>query len=473
MVFSSHIFLFVFLPLFLLVYYAVNPRLRSTVIVIGSWTFYGWWRIDFLLLYFAVTVWSYVFGQKIAAAPTREARKIWCIVGVVGSLLVLAYFKYFNFLLDSVLAVTGDDLRSADVFWTVILPIGISFFVFESISYMVDIYRRDASPARNFMDFAAFLALFPHLIAGPVMRYKDLNAQIVHRTHSWAKFSEGSVYFMLGLSKKILIADSIAPMVDTIFSHDSPTFMEAWLGVVAYTVQLYFDFSGYSDMAVGLGLMIGFRLVHNFNHPYVSRSITEFWRRWHISLSNWLRDYLYFVLGGNRKGKIRTYVNLTMTMLLGGLWHGASWNFVLWGAWHGVILAFERAIGGTAQRTPYPSLIAMPLTLLLVMIGWVLFRAPDLASAVDMYRGLLGLQGFRISPDVAWRLRSLELLVLALAVALVFMAPRMKLRHWAAELPVVPVRWATVGNAVLVGLSFAAVLKLAADSYSPFLYFQF
>jgi alginate O-acetyltransferase complex protein AlgI len=166
-------------------------------------------------------------------------------------------------------------------------------------------------------------------------------------------------------------------------------------------------------------------------------------------------------------------VNLTMTMLLGGLWHGASWNFVLWGAWHGVILAFERAIGGTAQKTPYPSLIAMPLTLLLVMIGWVLFRAPDLASAVDMYRGLLGLQGFRISPDVAWRLRSLELLVLALAVALVFMAPRMKLRHWAAELPVVPVRWATVGNAVLVGLSFAAVLKLAADSYSPFLYFQF
>src|SRR5438552_802804 len=321
MVFSSNIFLFVFLPLFLAAYYATPNRFRSWTVVIGSYVFYGWWRADFLILYLAVTVWSYYLGQLIAGAATRERAKRLCIVGVAGSLSVLLYFKYFNFFADSLLAAIGNDGRSADLLWKVILPIGVSFFVFESISYLVDIYRKDAPPARNFIDFAAFLALYPHLIAGPVMRYKDLSAQIVARTHSLDKFSEGCVWFMVGFCKKVLIADSVAPMVGIIFDKPDPTFVESWPGAIAYTIQLYFHFSGYSEMAIGLGLMIGFRLIRNFDTPYISRSITEFWRRWHISLSTWLRDYLYIVLGGNRRGTRRTYVNLIVPMLLGGLWH--------------------------------------------------------------------------------------------------------------------------------------------------------
>jgi alginate O-acetyltransferase complex protein AlgI len=472
MVFSSHIFLFVFLPLFMALYYAVPGRWRSAVIVAGSWGFYAWWRIDFLALYAVVTVWSYVFGKLIAGARTKEISLRWCTAGVVGSLLVLIYFKYFNFLADSVLALTSDGLKSQDILWTVILPIGVSFFVFESISYMVDIYRKDAEPADNFMDFAAFLALFPHLIAGPVMRYKDLNDQIRHRTHNWQKFSEGAGMLMLGLSKKVLIADSVAPIVDITFGQTTPTLAEAWLGAFAYTIQLYFDFSGYSDMAIGLGLMMGFRLINNFNHPYISSSITEFWHRWHISLSTWLRDYLYIALGGNRKGPIRTYVNLLLTMLLGGLWHGANWTFLLWGAWHGTLLALERLVT-KGKSNPYPRLLGWPLTMLFVMIGWVMFRAPNVSSAFAFYQAMLGFNDIGLSADVAWRLKTLDVLMLAVGMAVVVISPRITVRDWARMLTPGGVRLADVGAAALVCASALAVFKLAADSYSPFLYFQF
>jgi alginate O-acetyltransferase complex protein AlgI len=320
----------------------------------------------------------------------------------------------------------------------VILPIGVSFFVFESISYLVDIYRKDAPPARNFIDFAAFLALYPHLIAGPVMRYKDLSAQIVARTHSLDKFSEGCVWFMVGICKKVLIADSVAPMVGIIFDKPDPTFVESWLGAIAYTIQLYFDFSGYSEMAIGLGLMIGFRLIRNFDTPYISRSITEFWRRWHISLSTWLRDYLYIVLGGNRKGTGRTYLNLIVTMLLGGLWHGANWTFVLWGAWHGTWLAGERFLGARKRDgSIYPAALALPITLVLVVVGWVMFRAPDVTTAVGFYRGMLGLNGFGVSGELAWQLRDFDLMLLIVGVALVYLEPRLQ-KFWLEPVTAAP-----------------------------------
>lgn len=329
MVFSSETFLFLFLPIFLAVYYLTPHRFRSATILVGSYLFYGWWRFDFLALLFGTTLWTYVFGLLVDRSEGKQ-RQLFCAIGTIGCLSVLGFFKYFNFLASSLATVMGQDPSTATI-WHVILPIGVSFYVFESISYLVDVYRRESLPARNFADFASFVALFPHLVAGPILRFRDLRDQFAERTHSLALFSQGMTIFIIGLAKKVLIADTVAPIADTIFSQAAPTLIESWLGAAAYTIQLYFDFSGYSDMAIGLGLMMGFRLMENFNSPYISRSITEFWRRWHISLSVWLRDYLYIPLGGNRKGVARTYFNLFIVMVLGGLWHGANWTFVIWG----------------------------------------------------------------------------------------------------------------------------------------------
>ncbi len=473
MLFSSNIFIFAFLPLFLAAYYLTPVRWRSMTIVLGSWMFYGWWRLDFLLLYALVTVWSYLFGQLIHSAPNEKAAKRNCIIGVVGSILVLFYFKYWNFFTDSVIAALGIVNPPDILLVKVILPIGVSFFVFESISYLVDIYRKDAPPARNFVDFAAFLALYPHLIAGPVMRYKDLSEQITSRSHSIEKFAEGCVWFMGGLCKKVLIADSVAGLADRLFLVQDPTVNEAWLGAIAYSIQLYFDFCGYSEMAIGLGLMIGFRLIRNFEYPYISQSITEFWQRWHISLSTWLRDYLYIVLGGNRHGKVRTYVNLFTTMLLGGLWHGANWTFVLWGAWHGMILSIERAIGGKGRLSPWPRLIALPLTLLFVILGWVMFRSPNVQSAFSFYAGMSGWNGVGIRPELAWQITSMELIYLLIGITFVFVEPHLRSVSRRFLDGSMPKTWFTAGSASLSVLYVFAILKMAADSYSPFLYFQF
>jgi alginate O-acetyltransferase complex protein AlgI len=473
MLFSSNIFIFAFLPLFLAAYYLTPSRWRSLTIVVASWMFYGWWRLDFLLLYALVTVWSYQFGHMIHSAPDQKTAKRNCIVGVTGSLSVLFYFKYWNFFTDSVIAALGIVNPPDILLVRVILPIGVSFFVFESISYLVDIYRKDAPPARNFIDFAAFLALYPHLIAGPVMRYKDLSEQITSRTHTIQKFAEGGVWFMGGLCKKVLVADSVASLADRLFLVPNPSFDEAWLGAIAYTIQLYFDFCGYSEMAVGLGLMIGFRLIANFEYPYISRSITEFWQRWHISLSTWLRDYLYIVLGGNRRGNLRTYVNLFTTMVLGGLWHGANWTFVLWGAWHGAILSIERAMGGKGRQSPWPSLIALPITLLFVILGWVMFRSPDVHSALAFYSGMLGQNGTGIRPEMAWQVTSMELTYLACGILFVFVEPNLRSVGRRLLDGSLTKAWLSVSSAGLSALYVVAILKMAADSYSPFLYFQF
>lgn len=329
MVFSSNIFLFAFLPLFLLCYYLTPWRAKSGLILVFSYLFYAWWRPDFLGLLVGVTLVSYGFALAMGNTHDETRRYRLLTTGVTLNLLALGYFKYANFGIDSLnVALIGLGFQSIE-FTHVLLPIGLSFYIFHAISYLVDIYRREAPPARNLIDFAAFIALFPHLVAGPVLRYHLLAEQFRSRTHSLDRFARGCVVFMIGFCKKVLIADSVSPLADAAFAAPLPTLADAWLGAVAYTIQLFFDFSGYTDMAIGLALMIGFVFPENFNDPYISRSITEFWKRWHMSLSNWLREYLYVSLGGNRKGLVRTYVNLFLTMLLGGLWHGANWTFVL------------------------------------------------------------------------------------------------------------------------------------------------
>ena len=473
MVFSSAIFLTIYLPLFLILYYTVFKNQRSLLILLASYIFYGFWRIDFLMLFIGATVFNYFVSIPIqkAGAGTAKARK-WVAIGVTGDLLLLGYFKYFNFGVDSFNALIVSMGGQPWDAWSVILPIGISFYIFHCISYLVDIYRGDAELLPKFRDFAAFVALFPQLVAGPVLRYKDIAYQFAQRTHTWAKFNEGVMYFCAGFCKKVLIADTLAPLADMMFAKSDPTFFEAWLGVLAYAAQLFFDFCGYSQMAIGLGLMIGFRFIENFDHPYISRSITEFWRRWHISLSTWLRDYLYIPLGGNRKGKVRTYINLLLTMVLGGLWHGANWTFVIWGTLHGAVLALERAIGSKGKDTPYPVLLAWPITFFIVMIGWTFFRAPDVGVAMDMLSGMFGQQGYAITDAMAWQITPLMLGTLVIAYLLCFISPhyvRMKSHYeagWAVAMPV----WQQMGMLILF---ITAVAKLIAQSHSPFLYFQF
>ncbi|MGP0174378.1 MBOAT family O-acyltransferase [Pseudomonas sp. NCHU5208] len=488
MVFSSNVFLFLFLPIFLGLYYLCPNRGRNLLILIGSYAFYAWWRVDFLLLFVAVTLWNYVFGLCIHAnAGTQTARR-WVVAGVVGNLATLGYFKYANFGVANINALLESMGMEPFVLTSVILPIGISFYIFQSISYLIDVYRKDTEPTRNLINFAAFIALFPQLIAGPVLRYKDLADQFTDRTHSLDKFSEGATRFMQGFVKKVFIADSLAPLVDHCFALQNPSTGDAWLGMIAYTAQLYFDFSGYSDMAIGLGLMMGFRFMENFNQPYISQSITEFWRRWHISLSTWLRDYLYVPLGGNRHGTFNTYRNLFLTMLLGGFWHGANWTFLIWGAWHGTWLAIERALGVKAAPTVFNPL-KWAFTLLLVMLGWVIFRAENLDVAGRMYAALFAFGDWHLSELTLAQISNLQMATLALAWAVIAVNGALQFlkQHQTQTGNGAPVQWLPSGAGVmsrvhhrtlllqgaLLLLFCASLLKLSAQSYSPFLYFQF
>ncbi len=471
MVFSSNIFLFLFLPIFLGAYYATPNKHRSLPILIGSYVFYAWWRIDFLLLFAAVTIWNYLFGKLIARGVEKEAGKLPMAIGVAGNLLTLATFKYYNFGIDTMQTLLGSSGENTVDALTFILPIGISFYIFQSISFLVDLYRKDAPQPRSFFEFAAFISLFPQLIAGPVLRYKDLAPQFASRTHSFDLFSAGAYRFMLGFVKKILIADTVAPLVESVFALENPTMGDAWLGAFAYAIQLYFDFSAYSDMAIGLGMMMGFKFMENFNAPYISRSITEFWRRWHISLSTWLKDYLYIPLGGNRKGTRRTYINIMITMVLGGLWHGANWTFVVWGTFHGAVLSTERYLGAAKDNTPFAvrHIPLMLLTFLLVVIGWVVFRADTIGDAFTLYGAMLGLNGLAVSPALAWQIQGMSVTALIIGYIIVFIAPVWEVVRG------VKLRDSTsfamhLGTIVLFIL---AVTRLSAQSYSPFLYFQF
>lgn len=477
MVFSSEIFLFMYLPLFLIAYYLTPSRFRSLTILIASYIFYAWWRVDFLGLLFATTVWVYSFAIVIEKNLGNPLAKTFMVIGITGCLIVLGIFKYLNFFMDSIASIFGTTPAEMGFHWRLILPIGISFYIFQSVSYLIDVYRKDTPATRNFIDLAAFKALFPQLVAGPILRFRDLADQFKYREHSLQKFADGAALFTIGLAKKVLIADSIAPLANAVFADPSPTLLESWTGAIAYMLQLYFDFSGYSNMACGLGLMIGFQFVKNFDMPYQSRSITEFWRRWHISLSTWLRDYLYISLGGSRLGPVRTYINLFLVMLLGGLWHGANWTFVIWGAWHGGLLAVERATGW--DKKAQNQWLSRPLTLLLVLIGWVVFRAENLSVAANVYTGMLGLNGIDLSLGLQLAFTREALLMLTVATVIAAFEPWIQDAFQQNQNVVVrPDGTVVMQTAMALPLAIlligvVTVMKLADSAYSPFLYFQF
>lgn len=473
MVFSSPIFLFAFLPLFLAVYYLTPFRGRSYVILAGSYLFYAWWRVDYLMLFVALTGWNYLLGLQIAHRAAPAARR-WLQLGVVSNVSTLCYFKYTNFgitNLNVILSSLGSGpLPLADI----ILPIGISFYLFHCISYLVDIYRKDAEPVTRFADFAAFIALFPQLVAGPILRYKDLDPQFREREHSWELFSMGVMRFIQGFAKKVLIADTLAPLVDMCFASSQPGLLDSWLGGLAFTAQLYFDFSGYSSMAVGLGMMMGFRLTENFNMPFLSQSFSEFWRRWHISLSRWLRDYVYIPLGGNTGSAWKTYRNLFITMMISGVWHGANWTFVVVGAFYGVILCLERYTGMSNQRTPGMAGVMRTVVCMVVTIAVLsMFRAPSVADGLRLYAGMAGMNGW-IGDGVHLMYPGLSLLMIPVAYLLVYLVEPLYIgrQPYVATTP-----WQRHADlaylAVALPLFMLAVSRLLAQSYSPFLYFAF
>jgi D-alanyl-lipoteichoic acid acyltransferase DltB (MBOAT superfamily) len=398
MLFNSYPFLFVFLPLTLAGFFWLgrsSGTLAAAWLTLASLFFYGWWDWRFVPLLVASIAFNYMAGVAIARS-TAAARKRWFVTAVAADLGLLAYFKYANLLVSSVNAVGETHYGPLDI----VLPLGISFFTFTQIAYLADVFQNKAREARP-VHYALFVSYFPHLIAGPILHHKEMMPQFAeprtYRPQSTALVL-GAVIFTLGLAKKVLIADNIAPYANAVFSGPGhPGLLVAWGGVLAYAFQIYFDFSGYSDMAIGLSRLFGIRLPLNFNSPYKSRNVIEFWRRWHMTLSRFLRDYLYIPLGGNRRGSLRRYVNLMITMLLGGLWHGAGWNFAIWGGLHGLYLCvnhlWQRWFGDTPSRTRAGRFVSVAATFVAVNVAWVFFRAPDVETGRDILLGMFGVFG--------------------------------------------------------------------------------
>lgn len=469
MVFSSHLFVYYFLPVVLAVYYLLPGRARHLWLTAASYVFYGWANPAFTGLMLLSTVIDYVCGLKLGRPESGAPRRFWLTVSIVSNLSLLGFFKYWNLAADTWSAVVGAFGLTGlqpDLALRVVLPLGISFYTFQSMSYTIDIYRGHARPLASFVDFACFVSMFPQLVAGPIIRFSEIADQLRSRTHTFEKFARGVVFFSLGLAKKVLLANPCGFVADAAFDAASRHPLEAWTGALAYAFQIYFDFSGYSDMAIGLGLMFGFVFPKNFDSPYRAQSITDFWRRWHISLSTWLRDYLYLPLGGNRKGARRTYLNLAVVMLLGGLWHGASWNFVVWGGLHGAWLAFERALG---KRSPY-SFLPRPARVLLtftgVLITWVFFRAADLNAAVRYLSDMLALGDPRPEALLVGVVMFTPYALASLAIAglVTWLGPQTW--DWSRRLTVPRV-------AVSFVLLALALTMMSSQGYNPFIYFIF
>jgi alginate O-acetyltransferase complex protein AlgI len=489
-IFSSPRFL-VFLSATLLVLAVpLGHEAKKRVLLVASCVFYAAWDYRYLALLMAVSVIDYYCAARIAATDDRPTRLRWVTFSVVSNLAILGYFKYYNFFVDNLnpfFAWSGVQAPALRI----LLPAGISFYTFKSMSYTIDVYRREIAPCRSLMDYATFVTFFPELIAGPIVRASIFLPQMTRRIGPTRdRLARGASIFLLGLTKKVVIADRLAAPVDQVFAQPALFSGTAlWLAVVGYAMQIYCDFSGYSDMAIGTAKMIGYDLPENFNMPYAARSITDFWRRWHMTLSAWLRDYLYIPLGGNRKGKARTYVNLMLTMLLGGLWHGASWNFVLWGGLHGSALAahkFYRSRVGERFRVPLG--FGWLMTLVFTVLCWIPFRAARMSDTVRFVRGMFLFGGGHGSFPVEAVVMALALVIPAHVIGLwlssAITRPRPRLARvldaFGARLLIDPISSWTLqlGTRTIVG-SFVVTLwlllvLLSGETHArPFIYFQF
>lgn len=454
MIFSSIPFLYYFLPLALLLCYLVPSRARNAFLLLASLVFYAWGEPKYLPVMAAATALGYGFG--LAIERFRRFRKPLLVLSIASSLGFLLYFKYADFFLENLNGLGGKVplLRLA-------LPVGISFYTFQILSYTVDVYRGEVRAQRNPIDLACYVTFFPQLIAGPIVRYKDIAAQLRDRPQNLDNLRLGSGRFLVGLGKKVLLANLLGEVCAAWRVTEDPSVLFSWLYAISYTLHIYFDFSGYSDMAIGLGKLFGFSFPENFNYPYISRSVTEFWRRWHMSLGTWFRDYVYIPLGGNRKGKGRQFLNILIVWMLTGFWHGAAWNFLLWGLYFALLLMVEKA--GLPVRGRFYTLAA-------VVLGFVLFDASSLSSALACVKGLFGLGGLPpVSTQGLYLLKS-NLVLLAVAILGATPAPKRLWEQLEAKAPRLSAGLAPIGMAALLLVSTACLVD---GSYNPFLYFRF
>ena len=470
MVFSSLIFLFAYLAVTLVLYYVVPFKARNAVLFAVSLVFYGWGEPKYIVVMLFSILVAYIFGffvGKYRESAPKKART-YLIVSVILNLSALLFFKYANFFIENLALIPG--LGGLEPIEGLKLPVGISFYTFQIMSYTIDVYRGDARVQRRIVPFGTYVTLFPQLIAGPIVRYSDVDEQLTYRKETVDKFASGVQRFCAGLAKKVLLADTVYVLLN--YYHEAfafeQTVLGAWLIVILYTFQIYFDFSGYSDMAIGLGRMLGFEFLENFNYPYVSKSITEFWRRWHISLSTWFREYVYIPLGGNRKGKLRQYRNIAVVWLLTGFWHGAGWNFVMWGLYYFVILFIEKLFLLKALDK-LPKLFRHVYALLLIVIGWVIFASDDVGVLLPYLGSMFGANGAVGGMDV-YTLFTKAVLLIICCVASTELPKRLFLSATGAMNEKAAF---TIKSVMTIALLALSMILLIGDSYNPFLYFRF
>lgn len=469
MLFSSTVFLFVFLPLVIFLYVSVRKNLKQYVLLFASLFFYAWGEPRYLAVMLFVCVVNYLTALGVDRAKSKGKKQFFLFTAVIANLGILGYFKYLNFFIENINELMKKNIPVMDI----LMPIGISFFIFQSLSYVVDVYRKDVPAQRSFAKLALYISFFPQLIAGPIVKYHDIAYDLEHNDSRASDVIEGSRRFILGLSKKVLLANSLGAVADPIFNagYAQADLGIAWLGAIAYSLQLFFDFSGYSDMAIGLGRIFGFHFLENFNYPYISKSITEFWRRWHISLGTWFKEYVYIPLGGNRKGRYRTYVNLLMVFFVTGMWHGASWNFIVWGLWHGLFIVLERMAGIKKMPEAHWEIFRHVYTILAFVTGWVMFRADTIGQGLGFLALMFGVRtGTAVSVGLPAYLSTKVIIVLI--VALLVSAP---IVPWLLERrSVLRGFWGQViGDIGLLALLIISIAYLAASTYNPFIYFRF
>ncbi len=466
MLFSSIPFLYYFLPAVLLLYFIAPKKLKNTVILLSSLFFYAWGEPKYVILMVASITIGYILGLLIEKFKGKTLSKVFLAVSVIFSIGALGYFKYADFFIGNFNAVTGLSMPLLRI----ALPIGISFYTFQLLSYTIDVYRGDTPAQKNPITLAAYISLFPQLIAGPIVRYSDVALQLENRTHTFAKTSDGIRRFILGLSKKILIANALGELCDIFRDSEDKSVLFFWLYAIAFTLHIYFDFSGYSDMAIGLGKIMGFNFMENFNYPYISKSVTEFWRRWHMSLGSWFRDYVYIPLGGNRVSKPRQFFNILVVWLLTGFWHGAEWNFPVWGLYFAVLLLIEKSF--LLEKLKKSKVISHIYVMLLVIISFVIFNADGMGQAFSDLSGMFGFAGLpAVSGEVIYYLKS-YLLVIMIAIIGATPLPKKlieKIREKDTGNKVINV----IEPVVCIILFVMITAYLVDGSFNPFLYFRF
>ena len=465
MLFSSIPFLFYFLPLVLILYFLVPKGLKNTVLLLFSLVFYGWGEPIYVLLMIVSIILYYSYGLAIARCREFRWKKLWLMVSVITGIGLLGVFKYADFLIGSVNGLLGTHIPMLKL----PLPIGISFYTFQCVSYIIDVYRGNAQVQKNPISFGAYVSLFPQLIAGPIIRYADVARELDERMTTWEDILYGVRRFLIGLAKKILLANNFGQLIEIFRGADQQSVLFFWMYAVAFMLHIYFDFSGYSDMAIGLGRIFGFHFIENFNYPYLSKSVSEFWRRWHMSLGSWFRDYVYIPLGGNRVSKVRWIFNILAVWMLTGLWHGASWNFVLWGLLFAAVLLIEKWI---PRLQNLPSFLRHGYVLLVVMLSFVLFNATDLKQAGSDFASLFGFAGLPAASGETWYyLRSYGILFLIGFVGttplLRNLCRRLEQGHIGGKL------LAVLEPLVLIGILLLCSAYLVDGSFNPFLYFRF